>query len=67
MYELQPNSERKPLEETTETTAMDDEDLIDQPVKTSKRTEEPPAEKPGSVLCLWVLKSINLLHYIIII
>jgi len=44
MYELQPNSERKPLEETT---AMDDEDLIDQPVKTSKRTEETPAEKPG--------------------
>ena len=52
MYELQPNSERKPLEETTEPTAMDDEDLIDQPVKTSKRTEETPAEKPGSVLCL---------------
>ena len=46
MYELQPNSERKPLEETT---AMDDEDLIDQPVKTSKRTEETPVEKPGSV------------------
>merc|ERR1719330_1963960 len=45
--EILPNSERKPLEETTETTAMDDEDLIDQPVKTSKRTEETPAEKPG--------------------
>ena len=51
MFELQPNSERKPLEETT---AMDDEDLIDQPVKTSKRTEETPAEKPGSVNVVFV-------------
>jgi len=42
--EILPNSERKPLEETN---AMDDEDLIDQPVKSSKRTEEAPAEKPG--------------------
>ena len=49
MQELQPNSERKPLEETN---AMDDEDLIDQPVKSSKRTEEAPAEKPGNVNAL---------------
>lgn len=42
--EILPNSERKPLEELN---AMDDEDLIDQPVNPSKRTEESSTGNPG--------------------
>jgi len=42
--EILPNSERKPLEEIN---AMDDEDLIDQPVIPSKRTEESSTQNPG--------------------
>jgi len=44
--EILPNSERKPLEEIN---AMDDEDLIDQPVIPSKRTEESSTQNPGNV------------------
>ena len=48
----QPNSERKPLEELN---AMDDEDLIDQPVNPSKRTEESSTGNPGkcNVIQYW--------------
>lgn len=41
--EILPNSERKPLDELN---AMDDEDLIDQPVNPSKRTEENSTANP---------------------